>query len=78
MDHVAKFLEESKQRIIQYDSEAARLKSLLPFDQMTMEDFAEAYPDQALTTDKPSIWPHSPEDQPDDPNVPAPMPKADH
>ena len=45
---------------------------------MTMEDFAEAYPEQALNIDKPTIWPHIEEVQPDDRDVPTPMPKADH
>lgn len=31
---------------------------------MTMEDFNDAYPEQAMdTVNKPTFWPHEPEDQ---------------
>lgn len=43
---------------------------------MTMEDFAEAYPDQAWNPDKPTIWPHIPEYQPGD--EPEPIPEPEH
>lgn len=42
----------------------AYLASLIPFDQMTMEDFKDAFPEQALDPiHKPTFWPHAPEDQ---------------
>lgn len=44
----------------------AHLASLIPFDQMTMEDFRDAYPEIAFDPlNKPTFWPHNPEDQPD-------------
>lgn len=44
----------------------AHIASLIPYDQMTMEDFKDAYPDLALDPiNKPTFWPHTPEDQPD-------------
>jgi len=75
--HVKKFIEESNQRISELQDEAATLKAMLPFDQMTLEDFAEAYPDVAINIDKPTIWPHTEDMQPDDRNVATPMPKPD-
>lgn len=57
-----------------YEKEIAATKALLPYEQMTMEDYYEAYPDQALDpVNKPSFWPHEPEDQPGyvDPDKPA-------
>lgn len=47
-----------------YKKQLAHLASLLPFDQMTMEDFRDSYPDIALDPiNKPTFWPHEPEDQ---------------
>jgi F-type H+-transporting ATPase subunit d len=40
------FVKQSSARIVGYEAEVARLKSLLPYEQMTMEDFKDAYPDQ--------------------------------
>ncbi|XP_059612791.1 ATP synthase subunit d, mitochondrial [Phlebotomus argentipes] len=58
------FKQESEARIANYQKEIARLKSLLPFDQMTLEDFRESYPDVAIDPlNKPTFWPHNPEEQ---------------
>jgi F-type H+-transporting ATPase subunit d len=61
---IEKFKKESSARIAQAEKDIAHLKSLIPFGQMTMEDFAEAYPDQALDPiNKPTFWPHDAEEQ---------------
>lgn len=58
------FVKASESRIAAYKKEAEHLKSLLPFDQMTLEDFRDAFPDQALDAiNKPTFWPHNPEEQ---------------
>lgn len=58
------FVKASETRIAAYKKEMDHLKSLLPFDQMTMEDFRDAFPDQALDAiNKPTFWPHNPEEQ---------------
>lgn len=63
-DEIAKFCKESEGRIADYQSQIAALKALLPFDQMTMEDYRDAYPDQALDPiNRPTFWPHTPEEQ---------------
>lgn len=52
-------------RFCRYKKQLAHIASLIPFDQMTMEDFRDAYPDLALDPiNKPSFWPHTPEEQP--------------
>lgn len=62
---IQKFVTESNARIESYKKELAHLNSLLPFSQMTMEDFRDSYPNEALDPiNKPSYWPHTPEEQP--------------
>ncbi|XP_058833588.1 ATP synthase subunit d, mitochondrial-like [Topomyia yanbarensis] len=64
LQEVAQFIKDSESRIAEYQAQIATTKSLLPFDQMTMEDFRDAYPDQALDPiNRPTYWPHTPEDQ---------------
>jgi F-type H+-transporting ATPase subunit d len=46
MKEVQEFAKQSSARIARYEAEVSRLKSLLPFEQMTLEDFKDAYPDQ--------------------------------
>lgn len=49
-----------------YKKQLAYIASLIPFDQMTMEDFRDSYPDVAIDPiNKPTFWPHNPEEQPD-------------
>lgn len=68
---IATFKKESNDRITKHKAEAERIKGLLPYGQMTMEDFRDAHPDLALDPiNRPTYWPHIPEIQPDyvDPN----------
>lgn len=47
-----------------YENEINRLKKLVPYDQMTLEEYRDAYPDKALDPiNRPTFWPHLPEDQ---------------
>ncbi|CAB0004765.1 unnamed protein product, partial [Nesidiocoris tenuis] len=63
-DAVAKFKAESDERIVKMKAEVTRIQGLLPYEQMTMEDFAEAHPEEALDPiNRPTLWPHEPEDQ---------------
>ncbi|CAG9808966.1 unnamed protein product [Chironomus riparius] len=58
------FKNESNGRIAKHEASINHLKSLLPFNQMTMEDFAEAFPDQAMDPiNKPTFWPHDAAEQ---------------
>ncbi|XP_008552089.1 ATP synthase subunit d, mitochondrial [Microplitis demolitor] len=76
MEHVRNFITESNRRIESYKAEIEKIGKMLPFEQMTMEDFAETYPEVAWSPEKPTIWPHFPEWQPGD--EPEPIPKAEH
>ncbi|XP_022901608.1 ATP synthase subunit d, mitochondrial-like [Onthophagus taurus] len=61
---IEKFKTESNARIEEYKKQLAHLASLLPYDQMTLEDYRDAFPEDALDTlNKPTFWPHAPEDQ---------------
>ncbi|XP_030371731.1 ATP synthase subunit d, mitochondrial [Scaptodrosophila lebanonensis] len=61
---IASFKKASEQRIQNLQKEIAHLKSLLPYDQMTMEDYRDAFPETALDPlNKPTFWPHTPEEQ---------------
>ena len=58
------YKKQSEERIVSYNKEIAHLKSLLPYDQMTMEDYRDAFPEQALDPiNRPTYWPHNPEEQ---------------
>lgn len=46
---IAKFVKESEVRISDYQTQIATLKALLPFDQMTMEDFKDSFPEVRST-----------------------------
>lgn len=62
---IEEFINRSNERITTATKEIEKIKSLLPFSEMTMEDFFDAYPEQAINSEKPSIWPHIPEVQPE-------------
>jgi len=55
------FVARSNNRIGSYQEQLARLQSTLPYSQMTMEDYAEAFPDKAYNVDAPTFWPHNEE-----------------
>ncbi|KAL1129270.1 hypothetical protein AAG570_013799 [Ranatra chinensis] len=61
---IEKFKIESKKRIAECKAEIERLSGLLPYEQMTMEDYYDAHPeDQIDALNKPTFWPHTPEEQ---------------
>ncbi|CAG9856198.1 unnamed protein product [Phyllotreta striolata] len=63
---IEKFKSESNARIEEYKKQLAHLASLIPYDQMTMEDYRDAFPETALDPiNRPTMWPHTPEEQHD-------------
>ncbi|XP_037093843.1 ATP synthase subunit d, mitochondrial-like [Pollicipes pollicipes] len=66
---VRKFTTDSNARIDGYKAELAKWDTVPAFDQMTMEEFREHFPDLALDpVNRPTYWPHTPEAQlPDEP-----------
>lgn len=61
---IDEFKKASSDRIATLEKEIAHLNSVLPYAQMTMEDFADAFPDQAIDPiNKPTFWPHDAAEQ---------------
>ncbi|XP_070683613.1 ATP synthase subunit d, mitochondrial [Pempheris klunzingeri] len=54
------YIEESKARAAQYEQELDKLKNMIPFDEMTIEDLNNAFPETALDKVKHPYWPHKP------------------
>lgn len=62
---VKEFIAESNARIKESEAALAKWDSIMPYEQMTMEDFRDAHPDIALdTTNRPTLWPHDEASQP--------------
>jgi len=57
-----RFVVQAKETIAKNEQELVRIAGLIPFDEMTMEEVVELYPDSnVIQYDKPSIWPHDEE-----------------
>ncbi|XP_020921752.1 ATP synthase subunit d, mitochondrial isoform X1 [Sus scrofa] len=56
----AEFLSLSKARIEAYEKELEKMKNIIPFDQMTIEDLNEVFPETKLDKKKYPYWPHRP------------------
>ncbi|CAD7681348.1 unnamed protein product [Nyctereutes procyonoides] len=56
----AKFLSLSKARTKEYEKELEKMKNIIPFDQMTMEDLNDVFPETKLDNKKYPYWPHKP------------------
>ncbi|NXF91630.1 ATP5H synthase, partial [Eubucco bourcierii] len=56
----AEYIQASNARIVQYEHQLQKLKSMIPFDQMTVEDLEEAFPETKLDKEKYPFWPHKP------------------
>ena len=61
---IDKFVKDSKDRICKYEAEISHINGLLPYEQMTLEDYRDAFPEKALDPiNRPTFWPHTPEEQ---------------
>ncbi|XP_010186013.1 PREDICTED: ATP synthase subunit d, mitochondrial-like, partial [Mesitornis unicolor] len=56
----AEYVQASKARIAQYEQQLQKLRSMIPFEQMTFEDLAEVFPETKLDKEKYPYWPHKP------------------
>ncbi|XP_061086675.1 ATP synthase subunit d, mitochondrial [Conger conger] len=56
----AAYVEGSKARVTQYEEELAKFQNMTPFDQMTIEDLNNTFPETALDKVKYPYWPHKP------------------
>ncbi|XP_040891126.1 ATP synthase subunit d, mitochondrial-like [Toxotes jaculatrix] len=54
------YIEGSKARITQYEQELNMFKNMIPFDQMTIEDLNNTFPETKLDKVKHPYWPHKP------------------
>lgn len=61
---VAEFNKTSTANILVLEAEKKRIADMIPFEEMTLEDFRDNWPDRALDPiNKPTFWPHTPEEQ---------------
>lgn len=59
------FIAGSNERIKVNQAGIAKWDDVLPFEEMTLEDFKDAFPEHSLDfINKPTFWPHTPEEQP--------------
>ncbi|XP_062043619.1 ATP synthase subunit d, mitochondrial-like [Lepus europaeus] len=56
----AEFVSLSKARIEEYEKQLEKMRNIIPFDQMTIEDLNEAFPETKLDKKKYPYWPHQP------------------
>ena len=56
----AEFLSLSKTRIQEYEKELEKMRNIIPFDQMTIENLNEVFPETKLDKKKYPYWPHKP------------------
>ncbi|XP_021562286.1 ATP synthase subunit d, mitochondrial isoform X2 [Carlito syrichta] len=56
----AEFVSLSKARIGEYEKQMEKMRNIIPFDQMTIEDLNEAFPETKLDKKKYPYWPHQP------------------
>ncbi|KAL2764660.1 ATP synthase subunit d, mitochondrial isoform b, partial [Daubentonia madagascariensis] len=56
----AEFVSLSKARIEEYEKQLEKMRNIIPFDQMTIEDLNEAFPETKLDKEKYPYWPHQP------------------
>ncbi|XP_062976331.1 ATP synthase subunit d, mitochondrial [Elgaria multicarinata webbii] len=56
----AAFIQASKARIVEHEKELQKLRNMIPFEQMTLEDYHEAFPETRLDKEKYPFWPHKP------------------
>uniref|UniRef100_A0A1A8GUY5 ATP synthase subunit d, mitochondrial n=1 Tax=Nothobranchius korthausae TaxID=1143690 RepID=A0A1A8GUY5_9TELE len=54
------YIESSKARITKYAEELDKFKNMIPFDQMTIDDLNEIFPETKLDKVKYPYWPHKP------------------
>uniref|UniRef100_A0A2K5QVI9 Uncharacterized protein n=1 Tax=Cebus imitator TaxID=2715852 RepID=A0A2K5QVI9_CEBIM len=56
----AEWVSLSKARVVEYEKQMEKYKNLIPFEQMTVEDLNEAFPETKLDKQKYPYWPHQP------------------
>ncbi|XP_051014981.1 ATP synthase subunit d, mitochondrial [Acomys russatus] len=60
MKNCAEFVSGSQVRIQGYEKQLEKMKNIIPFDQMTIDDLNEVFPETKLDKKKYPYWPHQP------------------
>ncbi|XP_050996080.1 LOW QUALITY PROTEIN: ATP synthase subunit d, mitochondrial-like [Acomys russatus] len=60
MKNCAEFVSGSQVRIQEYEKQLEKMKNITPFDQMTIDDLNEVFPETKLDKKKHLYWPHQP------------------
>ncbi|XP_053713001.1 ATP synthase subunit d, mitochondrial-like [Synchiropus splendidus] len=58
--NAVEYIEGSKARVAGYEKELEKFHNMIPFDQMTVEDFNNTFPETKLDKVKHPYWPHKP------------------
>ncbi|XP_021069197.1 ATP synthase subunit d, mitochondrial [Mus pahari] len=56
----AEFVSGSQLRIQEYEKQLEKMRNIIPFDQMTIDDLNEIFPETKLDKKKYPYWPHQP------------------
>ncbi|EDM06578.1 rCG33654, isoform CRA_b [Rattus norvegicus] len=56
----AQFVTGSQARVREYEKQLEKIKNMIPFDQMTIDDLNEVFPETKLDKRKYPYWPHQP------------------
>ncbi|XP_060108752.1 ATP synthase subunit d, mitochondrial [Heteronotia binoei] len=56
----ASYIQASKARVDQFEKELQKLKSMIPFEEMTYDDYYEAFPETKPDKEKYPYWPYRP------------------
>ncbi|CAL7941471.1 unnamed protein product [Xylocopa violacea] len=76
---IAEFIQQSDDYLVEVNASLSKIKNMIPFAEMTMDDYTEAFPTGFLRTDKDTTWPHTDDTQeiPDE-EVPGHKEKSSH
>ncbi|XP_061778752.1 ATP synthase subunit d, mitochondrial [Nerophis lumbriciformis] len=53
-------VESSKARVVELEKQLAKFTNMIPFDQMTVDDYTDTFPETKLDMVKYPYWPHRP------------------
>lgn len=59
------FKQHSDNEIVKWQKKLDALNNMIPFAEMTLDDYKDAYPDRFMRTDKVTTWPHTEDTQED-------------
>uniref|UniRef100_A0A8C5WLZ3 ATP synthase subunit d, mitochondrial n=1 Tax=Leptobrachium leishanense TaxID=445787 RepID=A0A8C5WLZ3_9ANUR len=54
------YIQESKARVADYEKALEKFRTMIPFEEMTLEEYHDAFPETRLDKEKNVLWPHRP------------------